>query len=35
MKAQGLLTDSRGNRLRFGFGLYHDKKDVEAAVAKI
>lgn len=25
LKEQGILTDSRGNRLRFGFGLYHNK----------
>lgn len=25
LKEQGILTDSRGNRLRFGFGLYHTK----------
>ena len=35
MKAQGLITDSRGSRLRFGFGLYHDQADIAAAVAKI
>ena len=35
MKAQGLITDSRGNRLRFGFGLYHDKADITSALAKI
>ena len=25
----GVLTDARGDRLRFGFGLYHDEADVE------
>ncbi|MFI5362681.1 MAG: aminotransferase class V-fold PLP-dependent enzyme [Elusimicrobiota bacterium] len=25
----GVLTDARGDRLRFGFGLYHDEGDVE------
>jgi selenocysteine lyase/cysteine desulfurase len=25
LKQHGILTDSRGNRLRFGFGLYHTK----------
>lgn len=25
LKEQGILADSRGNRLRFGFGLYHTK----------
>ncbi len=35
MKTRGLYTDSRGSRLRFGFGLYHDAADIQAAVAKI
>ncbi|WP_413580533.1 aminotransferase class V-fold PLP-dependent enzyme [Bdellovibrio sp. HCB288] len=35
MKTRGLMTDSRGSRLRFGFGLYHDTTDIKAAVAKI
>ncbi|WP_413577403.1 selenocysteine lyase [Bdellovibrio sp. HCB290] len=35
MKTRGLVTDSRGSRLRFGFGLYHDAADIKAAVAKI
>lgn len=30
-----LKTDSRGSRLRFGFGLYHDKEDIVNAVRKI
>jgi selenocysteine lyase/cysteine desulfurase len=25
----GVLTDARGDRLRFGFGLYHDEADVD------
>ena len=25
----GVLTDARGDRLRFGFGLYHDGADVD------
>jgi selenocysteine lyase/cysteine desulfurase len=35
MKTRGLATDSRGSRLRFGFGLYHDAADIKAAVSKI
>lgn len=27
----GLQTDSRGNRLRFGFALYHEKEDIQKA----
>ena len=26
---QGVLTDARGDRLRFGFGLYHDEADLD------
>jgi kynureninase len=25
----GVLTDARGDRLRFGFGLYHDEADID------
>ncbi|WP_413560150.1 aminotransferase class V-fold PLP-dependent enzyme [Bdellovibrio sp. HCB209] len=35
MKTRGLVTDSRGSRLRFGFGLYHDFADIKDAVVKI
>ncbi|MFM6929724.1 MAG: aminotransferase class V-fold PLP-dependent enzyme [Bdellovibrio sp.] len=35
MKTRGLITDSRGNRLRFGFGLYHDKADIVSALERI
>lgn len=28
LKQTGILTDYRGNRLRFGFGLYHTKNDI-------
>ena len=28
-----VITDFRGDRLRFGFGLYHDPPDVEALIA--
>lgn len=34
MKSRGLQTDSRGNRLRFGFGLYHDSQDIKDAVRR-
>ena len=27
-----VITDHRGDRLRFGFGLYHDEEDVERLV---
>lgn len=32
MKAQGLHTDSRGARLRFGFGLYQDHQQIQKAL---
>ncbi|MEN8261032.1 MAG: aminotransferase class V-fold PLP-dependent enzyme [Pseudomonadota bacterium] len=30
LKARAVFVDVRGNRLRFGFGLYHDREDVDA-----
>jgi selenocysteine lyase/cysteine desulfurase len=30
-----LITDTRGDRLRFGFGLYHDAEDIERLVDMI
>jgi selenocysteine lyase/cysteine desulfurase len=30
-----IVVDSRGDRLRFGFGLYHDLKDIDKLVEKI
>lgn len=30
-----VVTDHRGDRLRIGFGLYHDPEDVDAAVARM
>ncbi len=30
--ARNVITDHRGDRLRFGFGLYHDEEDVERLV---
>lgn len=35
MKERGLVTDSRGSRLRFGFGLYHDESDINEACSII
>ncbi len=31
----GVMTDYRGDRLRFGFAVYHDENDVEELVARI
>jgi kynureninase len=31
----GVVTDCRGDRLRFGFGLYHDDSDVDALVERL
>ena len=31
----GVLTDARGDRLRFGFGLYHDEADVDALFSRL
>lgn len=33
LAAQNVVVDYRGDRLRFGFGAYHDAADVEALVA--
>ncbi|MFT4539816.1 MAG: kynureninase, partial [Planctomycetota bacterium] len=30
LRKLGVITDYRGDRLRFGFGLYHDEADVDA-----
>ena len=30
-----IVTDVRGERIRFGFGCYHTAEDIEAAVAAI
>ncbi len=32
LSSAGIKTDSRANRLRFGFGLYQDQQDIEKAV---
>ncbi|MFI5345694.1 MAG: aminotransferase class V-fold PLP-dependent enzyme [Elusimicrobiota bacterium] len=31
----GVLTDARGDRLRFGFGLYHDQTDIDALFSRL
>lgn len=31
----GIVTDVRGDRLRFGFGVYHDERDIDLGVARI
>lgn len=30
-----IIVDSRGDRLRFGFGLYHDLKDIDSVIKKM
>ena len=35
LAAAGVTTDYRGDRLRVGFGLYHDVEDVDEAVRRI
>jgi selenocysteine lyase/cysteine desulfurase len=30
-----VLTDARGDRLRFGFGLYHDQADIDALFSRL
>ena len=34
LRSHHILTDYRGNRLRFGFGLYHDAEDIDLACLK-
>jgi hypothetical protein len=31
----GVLADARGDRLRFGFGLYHDEADVDGLFGRL
>ncbi len=31
----GILVDSRADRLRFGFGIYHDKNDIDLLIKKL
>lgn len=35
LKAAGVVTDVRGDRLRFGFGVYQDSDDVEQLCARL
>ncbi|MFZ4715181.1 MAG: aminotransferase class V-fold PLP-dependent enzyme [Bacteriovoracaceae bacterium] len=35
LKEKGILTDFRGDRLRFGFGLYHDEMDIKELFSKL
>jgi kynureninase len=35
LKAADIVTDARGDRLRFGFGLYHDHQDIDALVERV
>lgn len=35
LQSANILTDARGDRLRFGFGLYHDDASVDAGSARV
>jgi selenocysteine lyase/cysteine desulfurase len=35
LRARGVITDVRGDRLRFGFGVYHDEGDVDRLLAVV
>jgi selenocysteine lyase/cysteine desulfurase len=35
LEAANIITDARGDRLRFGFGIYHDEEDVTRGVERI
>ncbi|MFT4541621.1 MAG: kynureninase, partial [Planctomycetota bacterium] len=35
LRKLGVITDYRGDRLRFGFGLYHDEADVDALCERV
>jgi selenocysteine lyase/cysteine desulfurase len=35
LRAQGVEVDSRGDRLRFGFGIYHDVADLEELAERL
>ena len=35
LKARGIHIDFRGQRLRFGFGLYHDENDIDRLINEI
>lgn len=35
LASRGVVTDHRGDRLRFGFGIYHDDADVQELLARL
>lgn len=35
LRQNNIIVDSRGDRLRFGFGLYHNKSDIDFVVSKL
>jgi len=35
LRERGVETDLRGDRIRFGFGLYHDSEDVERLLERL
>jgi selenocysteine lyase/cysteine desulfurase len=35
LESANVIVDSRGDRLRFGFGIYHDEDDIARGVARI
>ena len=35
LEAANIVTDRRGTRLRFGFGLYHTEQEVDALLARL
>ena len=35
LRAQGVEVDSRADRLRFGFGLYHEPDDLEQLAERL
>lgn len=35
LREQGIITDYRGDRLRFGFGVYHDQSDIDRLLGTV
>lgn len=35
LQTRGIITDHRGSRLRFGFGIYHDRADIDRLIAAL
>ena len=35
LRKNGIITDYRNDRLRFGFGLYHDEEDISELISRI